>query len=183
MVTQRSALWPGMGAWATSDLQLLNLTLAIQTQGSEYKQPSRKHLGRQHAGEPPMLETSGLSAVASILPGTTSSCVSAGAGSGVQRPRWTCTLAWANSAIDMRQSPPLTCHWAWASSHSPPSLGVWSPERRQPQHPWSCSVALRVIQHDSALFFRQMGKKNPSSRALCLPNPRRAWHHGLGKPC
>ena len=124
MVTQRSALWPGMGAWATSDLQLLNLTLAIQTQGSEYKQPSRKHLGRQHAGEPPMLEPSGLSAVASILPGTTSSCVSAGAGSGVQRLRWTCTLAWANSAIDMRQSPPLTCHLG---------LGKFT----QPSKPWS----------------------------------------------
>lgn len=93
MVTQRSALWPGMGAWATSDLQLLNLTLVIQTQGSEYKQPSRKRLGRRHAGEPPMLEPSGLSVVASIHPDTTTSCVSTDAGSRVQRPRWTRTLA------------------------------------------------------------------------------------------
>lgn len=116
-----------MGAWATSDLQLLNLTLAIQTQGSEYKQPSRKLLGRQHVGEPPMLEPSGLCVVASILLGTLSSCVSAGAGSGSRDPAGG-TLAWANSAIDMRQSPPPACHLGLGTFTQPSKPGLWPPE-------------------------------------------------------
>lgn len=43
LVTRRSALCPGTGARVASDLQLLNLTLAIQSRSAQQKWQRRTH--------------------------------------------------------------------------------------------------------------------------------------------
>ena len=157
-----------MGAWATSDLQLLNLTLVIQTRGPEYKRPSRKGSGKEHAGDLHVLEPSGFLAAASVLLDTVSSCASAGVcsrdpGRHAPQPGPQCPLL-RTRGRSQALSPPLTCRL---------DLGKFA-HSSKPQSPVSkmnVTPEPEVLQGRSegymthgTLFFQQMGKKESAPR-------------------
>lgn len=116
LVTQRSALWPGVGAWATSDPRLLTLTL-VSRPGDLLCTDGKvgRAWGRRAQRVLTCPELSELPAAATLLLGTASFCISANIGS------WD-----AGTRVDVHpsQSRSALCHGARLSRRAPGAVAA-----------------------------------------------------------